>query len=271
MDAMKPGALLSTPQIQDLLFGALCVFDDMCATASIPYWLDGGTLLGAYREQDLIAWDDDIDVCTEESSLDRLVEFSDLLPDHLTLEVSTGGSGPSARLLLTQTSAVEKIAQHGIGESATHLFIDIFTVQPAHSPLRHRVAARAGKLARLAPVSQEILTSSLPMSPRERAVWKLASLTPRQALNIAERLGRPPALPTGYSTYSYHLATPDFRLPDTDFWPLGRAELRGRWFPAPRNSEGYLRTLYGRDFMTPPPPAGRLAHLEYARWAPDSD
>ena len=34
MDAMKPGALLSTPQIQDLLFGALCVFDQEPRRAS---------------------------------------------------------------------------------------------------------------------------------------------------------------------------------------------------------------------------------------------
>ena len=31
-------------------------------TASIPYWLEGGTLLGIIRENRLLPWDNDMDI-----------------------------------------------------------------------------------------------------------------------------------------------------------------------------------------------------------------
>lgn len=269
MDELRPGTLLSTPQIQVLLYSALCDFDHMCSTAGIPYWLDGGTLLGAYREQDLIAWDDDIDVCTEQRHLPSIVEASALLPDHLTIEVSATGSGPPARVLLNETFAAEKIADFGVKRSAKHLYIDIFTMQPAHRPVRHHLAAAAGKVARLAPISSDILASRLPMSPIRRATWRAVSRSPDPVLRLANRIARPPTS-SDYLTYSYDLATPNCRVPKESFFPLGTSQLRGRPFPTPHNPTVYLRHMYGTTYMSPPPVTRRATHLQWAKWQPTS-
>ena len=47
-------------------------FDRVARPAGIVYWMDAGTLLGAYRDQKLIAWDDDLDVCIPHAEFERL-------------------------------------------------------------------------------------------------------------------------------------------------------------------------------------------------------
>jgi hypothetical protein len=39
---------------------------DACAQHNIRYWVCGGTMLGAYRDGNIIAWDDDADICIDE-------------------------------------------------------------------------------------------------------------------------------------------------------------------------------------------------------------
>lgn len=45
-----------------LVKGILSVLTNILNDAGIVYWIDGGTLLGAVREQNMIQWDDDADI-----------------------------------------------------------------------------------------------------------------------------------------------------------------------------------------------------------------
>jgi len=48
-------------------------FDRVCTQNNLRYWIMSGTLLGAVRHNDLIPWDDDIDVCMPEEDANELV------------------------------------------------------------------------------------------------------------------------------------------------------------------------------------------------------
>lgn len=53
---------MTIEELHDHLFDVLCVVDDICKKNNIRYFLDSGTEIGAVRERDFIAWDDDMDI-----------------------------------------------------------------------------------------------------------------------------------------------------------------------------------------------------------------
>lgn len=64
--------LLRRLQLAEL--GLLKFFDAVCAQNAIPWYLCGGTLLGAYRHKGFIPWDDDVDVSIPKAFRPRLVK-----------------------------------------------------------------------------------------------------------------------------------------------------------------------------------------------------
>ena len=49
-------------ELHKLLFETLCIIDDICKKENVRWFLDSGTEIGSLREQNIIPWDDDIDI-----------------------------------------------------------------------------------------------------------------------------------------------------------------------------------------------------------------
>ena len=64
-------------EVQTLLLDILEVIDTIARKNNIPYWIDGGTLLGAVRHNGFIPWDDDVDVCLLKDDYDKLLPLLD--------------------------------------------------------------------------------------------------------------------------------------------------------------------------------------------------
>lgn len=48
---------------------------DILEKNSIPYHLEGGTLLGIVRDKDLLPWDHDVDISVPETEVDRIIKL----------------------------------------------------------------------------------------------------------------------------------------------------------------------------------------------------
>ena len=59
----------------DLLEFAKEIVSDIKANTDIPFWLDGGTLLGAIRHKGFIPWDDDMDFAALRPDFERLKKY----------------------------------------------------------------------------------------------------------------------------------------------------------------------------------------------------
>jgi lipopolysaccharide cholinephosphotransferase len=72
---------------QHRLLEMLIEVDRICKKFNIPYWVDGGTALGAVRHKDFIPWDDDIDIALEYSDYKKLLKILPKeLPDKFVLQ-----------------------------------------------------------------------------------------------------------------------------------------------------------------------------------------
>lgn len=62
-------------------FELLLRLKEICEKHCVPYWLGGGTLLGAVRHKGYIPWDDDLDTYMLRQDFNRFIEIIDDEPD----------------------------------------------------------------------------------------------------------------------------------------------------------------------------------------------
>lgn len=258
------GRNLDLDEVHGLLFEMLCAVDEICRTAGIEYWLDAGTTLGALRHEDLLAWDDDVDICMTPGNLAAFIRVSGMLPEGLHLLVRRGGRGPTAKIVDRRVEVREHFAeQHGLrGENVPLLALDIMEVVPVSSYANHIIQSFLGKALALKPIAAQMSRSPARLGAPRRLSWYVLSAAPEGVMRALHRPERTVSH-SGGNWWSYSLcgANPRVRWPTRSIWPLSTIVLRGRRFPAPSDLPSYLTALYGSNYRIPPPPAEQLSHF----------
>ena len=100
--------------------------DRFLRSNQIPYYVIGGTMLGAVRHHGFIPWDDDIDIAVPRNEYEKLIHLLKEKTEHYIIESATtrkkGFIYNFAKFYDTNTSMTE-LARHNVKRG---LFIDVF-------------------------------------------------------------------------------------------------------------------------------------------------
>lgn len=100
----------------------------VCNVLNIPYFIQGGTAIGAYYEQDILPWDDDIDVGMTRQNYIRFIKEAPTVigPEFFLQHITTDPHTPFyfSKLLLRGTIFTEADFAHI--DMQRGIFIDIF-------------------------------------------------------------------------------------------------------------------------------------------------
>lgn len=260
MDALRNYLDKHRRDVQLRQLGILREIDALCRREHIPYWLDGGTLLGAVRHGGFIPWDDDIDIAMDRADLLRFTEAARrALPPHLFMQ--TPATDPSMRLPICKVRDRRSfLVEHGDDFTrpyAKGLYVDIFPMMAYPSFPRGFVRRVARGYCR----ANAILSSQHYYSARAtaewlyfgakralcRAAWTAGSLFYRKDEYFSNTLDN-----NGYGIMHRRDA----------LFPLGEIDFEGHPFMAPADPDAYLRDLYG-DYMQLPPEDKRGGHAVF--------
>ncbi len=233
------------------------VIDGICRKHTIPYWLDGGTLLGAVRHGGFIPWDDDIDIAMREEDMQRFVDVAPQeLPQGLILQTPQNqqdSTEPVAKVRYLNSFYVEP-GDNMAAQYEKGLFVDIFPMTDYPTLPRKLVKRITLGISK----SYSILHKPHYYSLRSfaeffwfggkflccRALWAVLSACCRKDTYISNIL-----INNGYGI---------MHRQDSVF-PLGTIAFEGKTFSAPARPDAYLSDLY-RNYMDIPPVEKRVIH-----------
>lgn len=268
--------------LQSTLLDMLLVIDRICQKHTIPYQLAAGTLLGAVRDKNIIAWDKDADICMLRADYERFMVVAEKeLDDRFFLQHHK--SEPYMYSLVTKLrlngSRFHKSSGISISDSRMHegIAVDIFAfddVKPHFvlGKLHMTLCAAMKSLLNLRYIGDigHIGAARKPLWLKA-AAWlvyqPLRLPSKKHLMQWTYRLiiwysSPHDASPKSedYSGFVTCLVSMPFaakkRCPRirkrADFTRLTHATIAGHSFPIPANYHEVLTNLYG-DYMSPPP------------------
>lgn len=223
--------------------------DRICRKYSIPYFLYGGTLLGAVRHDGFIPWDDDLDVGLMRKDYLRLMKIlPSELPSHMVLQ--TNETDRNYFYFFAKIRDTRSFLDEGAYDRAFSyrgIFIDIFPFDKLHLPLqRLKLQSYAYTLYRNGNGSEAALR-------KIRALTWFNRCVSFPVLRAISRL-------TDGKTLTYDFGIPFHLVYDEkDIFPLTTHVFEGVQLSVPGNSDHMLQSQFG-DYMRLP---ADLDHVEH--------
>lgn len=272
------GEVLS--QLQDVLFEMYCDIADASEKHGIHVMLGGGSLLGAVRYQDLIPWDDDLDLMIMRDDVDAFIESIQEQEEKYELQLPCKEEGAVFTFLKVRkknTLYIESVAKNF--PQYQGIFIDVFIVEkcPNSSLSRWFFGMQCNLMSVIASsvIKREFINKDYLARIKQNKL-KMVIYMFRSALSYL--FFWKTGLQWQYSTYQLFSKYKHLEQFDYVSIPSGRRKFfgecqkfevfdgvcplpfRNRIAYGPILTDVYLTNNYGSDYMTPPPEGQRESH-----------
>lgn len=257
--------------IMHVLRSLIAILDEM----EIPYYMQGGTMLGSVRHCGFIPWDDDVDLGIPRDAYDRLLqEIPAKLPENLELRTywdETDHHYYFARIVDTRY----QIRRMGsLEERLENIWVDLFPLDgmPNGRILRqwHKLRLTAVRLKYHLSCFEKVNIKRPGRPLVERLIIRFAMLTRvGKWFNTRRQLDKMDALLKKYPPEQSDWLVNFMGQTSYRFNELFRKEIygKGKLYPfetmrlvGPERYDDYLKSLYG-DYMVPPDEKDRNAHF----------
>lgn len=221
----------------------------ICDEHGIPYWINGGTLLGAVRHGGFIPWDDDFDIEVLEKDYAPLLNILEReLPSDFVVHIRDNDKNLPCVFGKVREFKFKTEDRESENLRYTGLYIDVFPVEPTFPRLhlwlnRYYVKVYYSLFQRKYNL---LLLRSL------MVVLKIMAGTVRVVSRI-----------TGSRYLMYRFGQNSRQVYTYDMiFPLKKIDFEGVPISCPQDVHRYLVANFGESYMTPPPVEKRVPHFK---------
>lgn len=266
---------LSIDELRKIQLDILNEFKRVCEENNLQYFLSNGTLLGAVKYNGYIPWDDDVDVCMKrEDYLKLLNVYKD--SDKYTLfshEKNSDYLFPFAKLSNNETILIEQCVDNGVQLGVN---VDIFPLDGYGNSKSDadRIFNKMQKLrrrlsrAKILPRKNDNLIKKL-VKKLLSAFNKLLFGTKRcvkKLDRLAKSLSVKDCNLMGNTVWGFYGSSEAFRK---EVFSEGVVVIfENGQYVAPKDSDTYLRGLYG-DYKLDPPKEKQVTHHNFNAYKKD--
>lgn len=257
--------------IMQVLRDVVRILDEL----EIPYYMQGGTMLGAVRHKGIIPWDDDVDLGIPRADYQRLLEqVADRLPENLelrTYEDETDHHYYFARIV-DKRYQIRRMGS--LEERLENVWVDLFPLDGMPDGLLvrqwHKMRLLTVRLKYHLSCFERVNIKRPGRPLVERIIIKIATWTrvgkwfnTRKQLDKMDRLLKkyPPEKNEYYVNFMGQTSYKFNEMFKKSVYGKGkRYPFEDLMLVGPEDYDGYLKSLYG-DYMTPPKVEDRNAHV----------
>ena len=141
--------MTDTQHLQKIILSIAKDIDVLCRKHNIPYYLFGGSALGAKRHKGFIPWDDDLDIVFLPEDYKRFLSIAqkELDPEKYQLQIGRKDWPEHFSKVRLKGTHIREYGEYYIGPDSDGIYVDIFRIDYAsNSSTGRRIQYLLGKM-----------------------------------------------------------------------------------------------------------------------------